>query len=145
MEWADDGDVLVARLDNDEDFFDSLEKVCREAKCFSGSVLTGIGMLKEFEIGFFDGKNYKIYSRMEPAELVALNGTIAFEKTGDNLEFKPHFHAVLAKEDHIAIGGHLRKAKVNLMNEIVIRKNKKAEFRRLRNPENNLTYLKFHI
>ncbi len=116
MDSRRDGNILVIRLDDGEDLFSSIEGVLSANNVTSGIVLTGIGMLKDFEIGYYEGKEYR-KERIEKAhELVALHGSIA--STG--LAMSLHLHAALADEHQRIIGGHLFGGKVAVVNEITI-------------------------
>jgi len=100
-----DSSVLLIRLDNGEDFYGTLYDVLKESKFSSGVFLSGIGMLKDFEIGWFNmgTKKYEIESYAEAYELLSLCGNLSV-KDG---ELFAHFHASLSGRDHRVIGGHL--------------------------------------
>lgn len=80
-------------------------------------VLGGIGMLRDFELGYFDGQEYHKRTFVEPYELVALQGTVVADgpggSVGPNGADGPgghpiaHLHATLAGPDHKCVGGHL--------------------------------------
>jgi len=85
-------------------------------------VLGGIGMLRDFELGYFDGKEYHKRTFAEPHELVSLQGTVVADgpgtpgiptsetnETGTSEGGNPiaHLHAVLAGPDLAPVAGHL--------------------------------------
>jgi uncharacterized protein len=119
MEYRERDGLIMLRLHQDEDLFESLEKVCAACDVRTGVFLSGIGMLKQAELSFYvkHGK-YATVLFSEPLELVSLTGT-ALRQDG---EYKFHLHAVLAKETKDAVAGHLAGGKVNVTNEIVILK-----------------------
>src|SRR5439155_14340501 len=51
-------DTVLVKLSDGEDLLPSLEAAAREHDVESGTVLWGIGMLRDFEIGFFGPKGY---------------------------------------------------------------------------------------
>ncbi len=116
MKVRREGNVLVMRLDDGEDLFQSLEAALQMNSVTSGVILTGIGMLRDFEIGYYNGKDYEKKRREEPHELVALHGSIA--SGPENLRL--HLHAALASPEHEIIGGHLFGGKVCVVNEITV-------------------------
>ena len=126
MQVGVEGDILVVRLEQDEDVLGSLEKVAAERGITSGHLLSGIGMLHDFEIGYFNGKDYLKRHVTEPHELTSMQGSIASKEGKPNF----HIHVTLAGSDHNIVGGHLFKGKVNIINEIVIRKFKHLDMRR---------------
>ncbi len=110
------GNILMVRLEDGEDLMSSLEKALKANDVSSGIILTGIGMLRDFEIGYYDGKEYRRKKIETPHELVALHGSIASEPEG----MRFHIHTALANPEHRIIGGHLFKATVGVVNEISI-------------------------
>ncbi len=116
MDSRRDGNILVIRLDDGEDLFSSIEGVLSANEITSGIVLTGIGMLRDFEIGYYDGKEYHKERIKEAHELIALHGSIASMGLAPSL----HLHAALADRNHRIIGGHLFGGKVAVVNEISI-------------------------
>lgn len=119
MEYREKGGLILVRLFQNEDLFESLTQLCEACEVKTAIVLSGIGMLKQAELGFFVRKGeYSSVHFPEPMELVSLSGNIIAQ--GDDLHF--HMHAVLARSTKEAIAGHLSKGKVNVTNEIVILK-----------------------
>jgi predicted DNA-binding protein with PD1-like motif len=112
-----EGPLVVAKLDDGEDLFAGLERLCRMHRIESGFVLWAIGMLRDCELGYFDGTAYVRRVHEEPRELVALHGSLT---TKD--EVKAHLHCALADRDNRVIGGHLFRAKVAVLNELVLRR-----------------------
>jgi len=111
MQSAREGNAVVVKLDDGEDLFSSLEEVARKEGFTSGTIVAGIGMLRDAEIGFFDGNEYQNQTVAGPVELLSMLGSIA-----DSI----HIHCILGMPDHSAIGGHLQKATVCVLNEITI-------------------------
>ena len=118
MNSANDEKNYFIRLDKDEDLFESLLKWAEEKKLKSGH-LSGIGALKDVELGFYhlDKKEYDRKKFPKEAELLSLEGNLT------SLNGKPffHIHALLGDEDFRAFGGHLFSAKVAVTCEINFR------------------------
>jgi len=117
MESAVDGSTIIAKLDDGEDLFRSLRSIARTHSIVNGVVLFGIGQLRYFELGYFDGTTYQRKVINEPYELVGLHGTLT-----PNLDPPMHLHAALSKDDFTIIGGHLFKATVATLNELCIQR-----------------------
>jgi uncharacterized protein len=113
METRQEGDAVIVKLSDGEDLFPSLEAAARKHDVESGTVLWGIGMLQDFEIGFFAPAGYEKSTIADRHELLALHGSIAMR--GDP---KLHLHVALGRRDHTVIGGHLFRAKTAVVNEI---------------------------
>ncbi len=110
--------VHFIRIDKDEDLFTALENWAIKSNVKSGH-LSGIGALKNVELGFYH-LNKKEYERKifpKEAELLSLEGNLTY------LEGKPffHIHTVLGDEEFRAYGGHLFCATVAVTCEINFR------------------------
>ena len=113
-----DGNVIFVRFDSDDDFYESLYTMIEKYSIDTGVIMSGMGMLRDFEIGWFNGKEYEKTKVETPHELVSITGNIE-KKDG-----KPfaHIHVALASPEKKLIGGHLFNATVNITNEIFIYK-----------------------
>ncbi|MDI6916391.1 MAG: DUF296 domain-containing protein [Thermoplasmatales archaeon] len=121
MKLKIESNIVVVKLDDGEDFFESMEKIVKSCNISSGMVLSGIGQLKNFELGYFDGKKYVRKTFKKPMELVSMQGSIAGTF---------HIHCALADEHQNVYGGHLFKGIVSVVNEITILKLNKIKLRR---------------
>ncbi len=129
MQSAREGNTVVVKLDDGEDLFSSLETVAAKEGFTSGTIVAGIGMLRNAEIGFFDGNEYQNQLVEGPVELLSLLGSIAGSI---------HIHCILGMPDHSAIGGHLQKATVCVLNEITIQAFDEVVLGRELNPASGL-------
>lgn len=136
MQSAQEKDHIVVKFDNGEDVFKSLEIVIEKYNINSALILSGIGMLKDIEIGYYNGKNYIIERFVDPMELLSMHGSITMGK-----ENRIHIHVSLANSEHKVFGGHLIKAKVCVLNEIVILQIYKFDLTRKLNPKSSLMEL----
>jgi len=138
MESRREGNTIFLKLSDGEDLFPNLETACRDHHIESGSVLWGIGMLQDFEIGFFgsNGYNKTVFSNRH--ELLGLHGSIAMQA-----EPRIHLHATVGRPDHSAIGGHLFRAKAAVVNEIQITRFDTMRFNRRFNEKTGLRELVF--
>ncbi len=128
MDYREDQGLIMVRLHQNEDLFESLEGVCRACDVRTGVFLSGIGMLKQAELSFFVKQGrYATVLFPEPLELVSLTGNVLLQDG----EYKFHLHAVLAKDTKEAVAGHLSKGKINVTNEIVILKTAIPALRKL--------------
>jgi len=121
MECREDSGLVFVRMFKGEDFFKELEKACEKTGIVSAGVVSAVGMLSNFELGYFRGKgDYAKQLFRKPHEFVALSGIIIKEKTGYNF----HLHAAFADEDKSLKGGHLFSARVAVTAEIILVKSK---------------------
>jgi predicted DNA-binding protein with PD1-like motif len=112
MQIARAGSVLMLRLDHGEDILASIGSAVKDEKS-TMLVVTGLGMLSDFELGFFDRGSYIRREYPDPHELLSLQGSIAAEG-----EPRIHIHATVADTEHRAFGGHLMRGKAWMSNEI---------------------------
>lgn len=118
--------LLFVRMDDGENFYDNLLKTLKKHEIESGIILSGIGMLRRFEIGWFNGEVYEKEFVKFPCELLSLSGNISLKDS----EVFPHIHATLSDPNKKAFGGHLFSAIVNNTVEMFIMK--VDEFRLIR-------------
>lgn len=133
MQFKTESNIVVAKLDDGEDFFESMEKIVKKCNISSGIVLSGIGQLKNFELGYLDGKKYVKKTFKKPMELVSMQGSIAETF---------HIHCALADKDQNVYGGHLFKGRVSVVNEIVILRLNKTKLKREEDKTTGLKTLK---
>jgi hypothetical protein len=113
-----ENNFIIAKLADGEDLFEGIGKIIEKYNVTSGIILSGIGMLRDFEIGYFNGKDYQKEVYEKPHELIALHGSIAMAGKKPTI----HLHCGVARGDHLLMGGHLFGAKVAVLNELVILK-----------------------
>lgn len=128
-------DLIVVKLRDGEDFFESLKEKVRKYEIRSGLVLSGIGMLRELALGYFVSKGkYDEVNVADPVELTSMQGNIAMAE--EDTVF--HVHVTGATGEGKVVGGHLISAKVNVVNEIVILKLNRIRLRRELNEKTGL-------
>ena len=103
---------MVVRMVDGEDLIAGLTDLMVE----SAIVVCGIGMLREIELGYWDGERYEKHRLDPPVELVSLQGTIA--RFGDGRVV--HLHACVARRDGSTSGGHLFAGTVHNTAEIAL-------------------------
>lgn len=119
MRTKEKDNLIVIRLFPDEDVYEKLKEACVKHNVETAIVLSGLGQLKQFQLGYFKEKgHYTLEEFQEPYELLSLTGNIS--RQGEEYAF--HLHAVLGDEKKAVVGGHLSKGKVSVTNEIVLLK-----------------------
>ncbi len=107
----------LIRLDQGEELFASLE-VFTEQHQIQSAYVSGIGLVRELELGYFDSEQAqyerKIYQ--ENLEVVSLTGTIT------ECEDKPfyHIHGVFGTKQFETVGGHVMRAVTDMTLELFI-------------------------
>ena len=119
METKEKDNLIFIRLFKDEDVYSCLKQACQKHNVKTGVFLSGLGQLKEFELGFFKEKgNYMPEKYNIPHELVLLTGNVAL---GDN-DYDFHLHALLSNEKKQTVGGHFIQGIISVTGEIIILK-----------------------
>ena len=134
-----EGSTVLVKLDDGEDLMEKLTGALSLLRVKHGVILTGIGMLKDFEIGYYNGRDYEKEFYAGAHELVAMHGSIAWVDGKHDL----HIHVGLAGNNHQLIGGHLLKAKVCVLNEISILSTKEIEITRKHDGATGLRQMHF--
>lgn len=140
METSQEGASVLVKLSDGEELFPSLEAVARRHGIDSGAVLWGIGMVQDFEIGFFTKEGYVRKAFLDRHELLALHGSLAMR--GDP---KLHLHIAVGRPDHTVVGGHLFRAKACVVNEILVTRFDRIRLNREFNPNTGLRELVLEV
>ena len=111
---AESGQDIAIRLIDGEDLIDSLMSLLLDRAV----LVSGVGMLRDLELGYWNGSGYDVQRIPEPVELLSLQGNFARKED----EIIIHCHATIAKHGAASFGGHVLRATVNNTAEIYIRK-----------------------
>lgn len=119
MESREVDNLIIARLFPGENLQEKLKEICQKYKVKTAIVLSGIGQLKDFKLGYFKNRGDYVpefFSKVH--EMISLSGIIS--KQDKDYEF--HLHISLGDERKNVIGGHLIEGIVEVTNEIVLLK-----------------------
>lgn len=118
MDTARDGDVIYGTFPEGVELREAYHELMREHGIASGVILTGIGMVEDPTLGFFEGDGEYDEETLEGRfELLATQGNLA---TSEGEPFA-HLHVTLGGEDHASVGGHLFDATVHVGHEFGVR------------------------
>ncbi len=111
---------IFIRMDDGEDFYKTLYEVIRKFNISAGLIFGGTGMLRDFEIGWYNDETGEYENKRidTPCELLSLSGNISM-KDGEPFA---HIHTSLGTSNKKVIGGHLFGAVVNNTVEMAIMK-----------------------
>ncbi len=128
MEYRREGNILMAKLDHETDIFEVLTELFKDTQ--GAMVVSGIGMLKDFQLGYYDSESgeYQWKDYPDGMELLSLCGSAA--KDGSI-----HLHAVVSGEDHAAVGGHLKGGMIHNVVELTAIVPEKVKLNRRLNDE----------
>lgn len=116
MQAVREGTRWMLRLDEGQDLFEALTSFAEKEHVTAGAILFGIGMFRSATFGYWDGTQYRPHDLVAPAEVVALHGTIAQADGHPSI----HLHGAVAGADHHLVGGHLLRARIGILQEVVI-------------------------
>ncbi|HTT15310.1 MAG TPA: PPC domain-containing DNA-binding protein [Thermoplasmata archaeon] len=116
MQAVREGTRWMLRLDDGQDLFPTLIAFAERESVRAGAILFGIGMFRRATVGYWDGRQYQPQELTEPHEVIALHGTIARADGAPSV----HLHAAVAGPDHRLVGGHLLRATVGVLQEVVV-------------------------
>ncbi|HTT25462.1 MAG TPA: PPC domain-containing DNA-binding protein [Thermoplasmata archaeon] len=126
MQSVREGTTWMLRLDAGEPLVETLGEWARRERIQAASVLAGIGMVRDTEIGYYRGTAYDKATFPEPLELLGLAGSIAWEEDRPSL----HLHLLGGRGDHTTVGGHLFGTTVAVLAEITVQVFPGHRFRR---------------
>ena len=136
MKSAMEGSLIIVKLDDGEDLLAMLGLVVERYRIESGLVHWGIGAVRDFEIGYFDGHEYHRRMFGVPHELLVLHGTIT-----PLSELAFHLHLAAGGPGHQVVGGHLFKATVSTLGEVCLSRLDDVRLTRIVNPKTGLREL----
>lgn len=135
METARSGDAVLLRLDHGEDMLRSVADTVSEERS-TMMIVAGLGMLSEFELGYFDSGKYITKAFEEAHELLSMQGSVSTAG-----EPRIHIHVTVADKSHAASGGHLLAGKVWMSNEILLKRVDGVSSERTHDPDKNVGVL----
>ena len=117
MEYRRFGNTIVARIDRGEEILAAIREIARTEHIQLASV-SALGATNDFTVGVYnvDEKQYHANDFKGNFEIVSLTGTIT---TMDG-EFYTHLHMSAGDEKGQVFGGHLNRAVVSAVCEMVI-------------------------
>lgn len=118
MQHARSGNLIAVRLKAPEPVHESLIAVLQSHGFRAAFVVSGIGMLADPSIGYYDLPRQQYHQETIAGnhELLNLAGNISLRDG----ELMGHLHVTLSREDHSAFGGHLFSANVGLTCEVLL-------------------------
>lgn len=116
MQAVREGTRWAVRLDDGQDLFEALSAFAEREGIRAGAVVFGIGMFRSATFGYWDGRQYVPHELPAPHEVVALHGTIARADGRPSI----HLHGAVAGPDHRLVGGHLLRATIGVLQEVVV-------------------------
>jgi len=131
-----EGNTIMLKLSDGEDLVPSVEAIAMKHRLENGTVLWGIGMVQDFEIGFFGPNGYEKTAFRDRHELLALHGSIAMRA-----DPKLHLHIAVGRPDHAVLGGHLFHARAAVVNEILLARFDAIKMNRVFNEKTGLREL----
>ncbi|MBD3262305.1 MAG: DUF296 domain-containing protein [Candidatus Altiarchaeales archaeon] len=137
MHYKHKQDLLLIRLSEGEEIFPTLTNLLTQLNVEEGFIVSAIGQLKRFKLGYFKEKgDFQPTYYEKPHELLALTGSIT-----KNEDYVYHLHAQLADAQKTVYGGHLIGGMVSVTCEILFQKTNFG-FIRIKDEETGLMALK---
>lgn len=117
MEYRKFDNVIVARIDKDEEILEQLKAIAIKENIKLASV-QALGAINDFTVGVYKTDEKKYYSNSFQGyyEITSLTGTI---NTMDG-EYYAHLHMSAGNQKGEVFGGHLNRAIVSATCELVI-------------------------
>lgn len=117
MEYRRFGNTIVARIDRGEEILTALQEIAAAEDIRLASI-SALGATNDFTVGVYnvDEKQYHANDFKGNFEIVSLTGTVS---TMDG-EFYAHLHMSAGDEKGQVFGGHLNRAVVSAVCEMVI-------------------------
>lgn len=96
--------TIAIRMFDGEDFMESIKIVCKNYKIDSATI-SGIGMFRNVELGYFNGIEYVKKTFEGLSEIISLQGSISVTESEGDVVI--HVHTAIGLHDYTVVGGHL--------------------------------------
>lgn len=134
-----DGDVWFVHFEAGEQLHEAYRALARKENIRAAVIVAGIGMVKDPELGYFDGRAYHKSRLQGEFELISTQGNVAML---DGAPFT-HLHVTVAGADHVARAGHLFDGAVHISHEGALRVLPGLDLRRERDHATQLARLRW--
>jgi len=122
--------IIFIRLFQDENINEQLKEACKLHDVKTAVILSGIGQVKEVQLGYFKEKgDYAPETFNKPLEILSLSGNICKQ----NNDYLLHLHIVLGNKKKNTVGGHFMDGKISITGEIVLLKTLNDVYRKFDN------------
>ncbi len=128
---------IVVKLEKGDSVGESMAQVLDDYGIFSGMIEYGIGMIRELEVGYWNGKEYMKVKLPTPGEVVSFHGSISSN------EPRLHIHVSVATDDHQVKGGHFFSGIADPLMEVYILRLEEIVLKRELNKNTGLNELTF--
>ena len=117
MQFMQNGDTYIVRLERGEEIHNTLRAFCLQHDITAGWI-NGIGAVMQAELGYFhrDRKEYSWRQITTDHELTSLMGNISLKEG----EIWLHLHATLSDENFQVTAGHLKSGVISVTGEILL-------------------------
>ncbi len=127
---------IVVKIEKGEDVGESITQVLEDYGIYSGLIVYGIGMIRDLEVGYWNGKEYERAKLDMPGEVVSFHGSISSN------EPRLHIHTSVALSDHNVKGGHFFSGVADPLMELHILRLEEIVLKRELNQNSGLRELK---
>jgi len=127
---------LFLKIEKDESVQNEILGALNLYEIFSGEITFAIGMIRNLDVGYYNGKEYVRKVFPENLEIVSFHGSIA-----EN-EPRLHIHCAGANLEHNVVGGHFFSGIADPLLEVKITKYDGLKLGREKNPQSGLSELK---
>ncbi len=119
MEYRREGQLLYLLLADGEQLGDSIATVQRREGLQGGVVVSGVGMLRDFELAYLTSEGTYLRNPFHgPLELLSLQGSLNWRQPED--QPLVHLHGILSDQENKVVGGHLFGGSVCVLAEVTI-------------------------
>jgi predicted DNA-binding protein with PD1-like motif len=135
MQSKSEGNSIILKLEKNENVQEKILEAAEKYGVSSGTILWAVGMIRDLEIGYFNGKEYEKEVFGDALEVVSFHGSIASN------EPRLHIHVSGAQKNHSVIGGHMFSGSADPLLEVHILKLDETTLKRSLNEASGLKEL----
>ena len=119
-------EVVAIRLAEGDEVVEGIIQACKDGNVNAAVILGAAGMIRDVTFAWFDGTQLVQSTVQGPFDITSLGGSISVR----NQDLFVHMHGAMSGEDHVCVGGDIRKAISNTNLEVFLLPLQKVAFLR---------------
>jgi predicted DNA-binding protein with PD1-like motif len=126
MKHVVNDEIVAIRLAEGDEVVEGIIQACKDGSISAAVILGAAGMLRDVTFAWFDGTQLAQSTAKGPFDIASLGGSVSVR----DQDLFVHMHGSMSGEDHVCLGGDIRKATSSPNLEIFLLPLRKVAFLR---------------
>ncbi|HOO63806.1 MAG TPA: DNA-binding protein [Synergistaceae bacterium] len=124
MQHVTTQEIVALRLAEGDEVVESIIQACKDGSVNAAVILGAAGMVRDVTFAWFDGTQLVQSVAKGPFDITSLGGSVSVREQS----LFVHMHGSMSGEDHVCIGGDIRRAISNTNLEVFLLPLEKVAF-----------------